>query len=150
MKRDPKQINFIDNHVGIRIKKRRNELNYSQDDLGRKVSLTFQQIQKYEKGINRVSSSKLFEIAEAMTVEISYFFDGLTQDNYTRNSVFEFSDSAANDYDCGTVPIKEIRQLVKAFSSISDDKIRKDIYRVVKGFAKQRKETKTSQVNIAA
>lgn len=67
----------VDRHVGRRVCEKRIALGYNQTDLGRAVGVTFQQIQKYEKGSNRISASKLFEIARFFQVEISYFFQGL-------------------------------------------------------------------------
>ena len=69
---------LVDRHVGRRVEARRKALGYSQSQLGAALGLTFQQIQKYEKGANRVSASKLWEIAQFFKAEIGYFFDGLT------------------------------------------------------------------------
>lgn len=68
----------VDRHVGRRVCERRLALGYNQSDLGRALGLTFQQIQKYEKGTNRVSASKLWDIARFFKVDIGYFFEGLT------------------------------------------------------------------------
>ena len=68
----------VDRHVGRRVCEKRIALGYNQSDLGRALGLTFQQIQKYEKGANRVSASKLWDIARFFKVDISYFFEGLT------------------------------------------------------------------------
>ena len=70
----------IDLHVGRRIAEKRLALGYNQSDLGRALNLTFQQVQKYEKGTNRVSASKLWLIAQFFKVDLSYFFDGLSGD----------------------------------------------------------------------
>lgn len=67
----------VDRFVGRRVAEKRISLGYNQSDLGRALGLTFQQIQKYEKGANRISSSKLWEMAKFLSVDISYFFDGL-------------------------------------------------------------------------
>lgn len=67
----------VDRHVGRRVCEKRISLGYNQSDLGRALGLTFQQIQKYEKGANRISASKLFDIARFFKVDIGYFFDGL-------------------------------------------------------------------------
>ncbi|MFT4954178.1 MAG: transcriptional regulator with XRE-family HTH domain [Brevundimonas sp.] len=69
---------LVDRHVGKRVEARRKSLGYSQSQLGAALGLTFQQIQKYEKGANRISSSKLWEIAQFFKVEPSFFFEGLT------------------------------------------------------------------------
>ncbi len=69
----------VDQYVGRRVAERRISLGYNQSDLGRALGLTFQQIQKYEKGANRISSSKLWDAAKFLDVEISYFFEGLAE-----------------------------------------------------------------------
>ena len=67
----------VDRHVGRRVCEKRLALGYNQSDLGRALGLTFQQIQKYEKGTNRISASKLWDISRFFKVETSYFFEGL-------------------------------------------------------------------------
>ncbi|MGV9006934.1 MAG: helix-turn-helix domain-containing protein [Brevundimonas sp.] len=69
----------VDRHVGRRVCEKRISLGYNQSDLGRALGLTFQQIQKYEKGANRISASKLWDIARFFKVDIGYFFEGLNQ-----------------------------------------------------------------------
>ena len=86
---------LVDRHVGRRVEARRKALGYSQSQLGAALGLTFQQIQKYEKGANRVSASKLWEIAQFFKVEIGYFFDGLTA---AASGVAE-SDTVSFDHD---------------------------------------------------
>lgn len=70
----------IDRHVGARIRLRRNMLGVSQEKLAEGLGLTFQQVQKYEKGTNRISASKLWLIARFLQVDLSYFFEGLPTD----------------------------------------------------------------------
>ena len=67
----------VDRHVGRRVCEKRISLGYNQSDLGRALGLTFQQIQKYEKGANRISASKLWDISRFFKVDIGYFFEGL-------------------------------------------------------------------------
>ena len=74
---DDRSPNPVDVHVGERIRRRRRALGLSQDKLGEALGLTFQQVQKYERGANRVSASKLYQIARALHASIPYFFDGL-------------------------------------------------------------------------
>lgn len=69
----------VDRHVGRRVCEKRISLGYNQSDLGRALGLTFQQIQKYEKGVNRISASKLFDISRFFRVDIGYFFEGLAE-----------------------------------------------------------------------
>ena len=67
----------VDRHVGRRVLERRLSLGYSQSDLSRALGLTFQQVQKYEKGLNRISASKLWDTARFLNVDVSDFFEGL-------------------------------------------------------------------------
>jgi transcriptional regulator with XRE-family HTH domain len=77
-KDDPERVpNPVDRHVGLRIRLRRKALGISQEKLAESIGLTFQQIQKYERATNRVSASKLWEMARALNTTIGYFFDGL-------------------------------------------------------------------------
>ena len=71
----------LDTYIGARLRMRRLMLGMSQEALGEKLSLTFQQIQKYEKGTNRVSASRLYELAQALDVPVRYFFDGISADD---------------------------------------------------------------------
>lgn len=82
----------VDVHVGRRVCEKRIALSLSQSDLGRALNLTFQQIQKYEKGANRISASKLWDIARFFKVEIGYFFEGLT------NAQPGMAEGEGNDY----------------------------------------------------
>jgi transcriptional regulator with XRE-family HTH domain len=67
----------VDRHVGLRIRMRRKEVGISQERLAEALGLTFQQVQKYERAANRVSASKLFEIARALSTSVAYFYEGL-------------------------------------------------------------------------
>ena len=76
----------VDRHVGRRIAEKRIALGYNQSDLGRALNLTFQQIQKYEKGTNRVSASKLWMIAQFFKVDLTYFFEGVSVDGWASDA----------------------------------------------------------------
>lgn len=69
--------NPIDDHVGARVRGRRAELKITQQDLAENLGVTFQQVQKYERGLNRISASKLFRIAKILEVDVGFFFSGL-------------------------------------------------------------------------
>ena len=70
----------LDRHIGLRLKMRRILCGLSQDDLAQKLGITFQQIQKYEKAMNRISASRLFEIAKILDVRLEYFYEGYEDD----------------------------------------------------------------------
>jgi len=71
--------NRTDKHVGTRVRMRRLMLNMSQSDVGEALGLTFQQIQKYEKGTNRISASRLHQMADVLQVPVPFFFEGLAR-----------------------------------------------------------------------
>ncbi len=78
MARESRQATRVDTWVGMRLRSRRLELDMSQEELGDILGITFQQVQKYEKGTNRIAASRLFDLAAALETPIEYFFDGLT------------------------------------------------------------------------
>ena len=82
-KHAPRSPKTVDVHVGTRIRMQRQILKKSQEDLGDALGVTFQQVQKYERGTNRVGSSRLYDISKALGVSISFFFEGLDQDEET-------------------------------------------------------------------
>lgn len=82
-----KAPHFIDVHVGMKVRTRRKALGLSQEALANAIDLTFQQVQKYERGFNRISASKLYEIAKALQITVDFFFEGL--------DTFETSDVSA-------------------------------------------------------
>src|SRR5262249_3983607 len=74
---NPQNLNAVDRHVGERLNQRRRQLNMTTAQLGRASGLSFQQIQKYEKGINRIAASRLYRFAQLLEVPVGYFFEGL-------------------------------------------------------------------------
>src|ERR1700727_777415 len=127
----------IDVHVGTRIRLRRTLLGISQEPLGEALGLTFQQVQKYERGVNRVGASRLFDLSRVLDVPISFFFDDMP-DSLTatygspaarRATGFtEPSDSFADD----TLNRRETLELVRAYYRITDPAIRKRVFDLIK------------------
>jgi transcriptional regulator with XRE-family HTH domain len=133
MTENKKKPNPIDIHVGSRVRLRRNMLGMSQEKLGESLGITFQQIQKYEKGTNRVGASRLQAIATILGVPVSFFFEdapdmpaiaggGFREDNAT-SYVVDFLNSA------------EGLQLNRAFVRIADAKVRRRVVDLVKALA---------------
>ena len=83
----------LDKHIGLRLKMRRILMNMTQDNLAQKLNITFQQIQKYEKSVNRISASRLYEIAHILNTDISYFFDG-----YNNDTLIKENSNTVKDY----------------------------------------------------
>lgn len=73
----PRDANIVDQHVGARLRLRRMQLGLSQSTLGEKIGVTFQQVQKYERGNNRIGASRLWAISEVLSVPVEWFFEGL-------------------------------------------------------------------------
>jgi transcriptional regulator with XRE-family HTH domain len=124
---DSKNPSLIDQHVGRRIRVRRRELGVTQEVLAEKLSITFQQVQKYELGTNRVSAGRLFELARALETTIVYFFDGAqTAGRAVSRGVAEEGARFSGQADA------EAADLVIAFQSIKDPELRKSILAMVK------------------
>jgi transcriptional regulator with XRE-family HTH domain len=128
---DNKLPSGIDRVVGQRIRWRRKELKLTQEKLGELLGLTFQQVQKYEKGVNRVSAGRLFEMSTAMGVPITYFFDGA--------ETFLDHDAAyvAEDGDAIHAPVmtSEILDLIAAFQKIEEQSLRKSLLGTIQAAA---------------
>jgi len=118
-----KKANPIDKHVGIRMRLRRNLLHVSQEKLGEKIGVTFQQIQKYEKGLNRIGASRLKIIADALQTDVSYFFS----DSKGEVGKIAEPDTKFMDF-CSS---SEGVQLMQAFQKINNSPIRKKIIDLV-------------------
>jgi transcriptional regulator with XRE-family HTH domain len=116
---NPRGPNAIDQHVGARIRLRRSLMTMSQSELGEKLGVTFQQVQKYERGTNRVGASRLWLLANVMEVPVSYFYDGLEQDGSTSVP------AADNDTLYDFIASPDGIDLARAFSAIKDAKVRR-------------------------
>jgi transcriptional regulator with XRE-family HTH domain len=130
----PGTLRPVDIHVGSRLRIRRTLLGLSQEALGESVGLTFQQIQKYEKGANRMGASRLFEFSKILNVPISYFFDEMPGDVEAtggRRVVLPEDGSQSNDRD-DMMLRRETLELVRAFSGIKDPNVREKFELMVK------------------
>ena len=124
----------VDVHVGTRLRLRRTLLGISQEKLGEAVDLTFQQIQKYERGANRIGASRLFEFSRILDVSISYFFDDMAKDvagSYNAD-VKGLSDQIQEDMASDPMVRRETLELVRAYYQIKDIRVRKRMYELVK------------------
>ncbi len=128
---DERSPNPIDVHVGDRVRRRRRALGVSQEQLADKLGLTFQQVQKYERGANRISCSKLYQIASALQAHIAYFFEGLP-DPVRVTGVAEDA-PAAFVHDLPLTP--EERLFTGLLSRIESKQVRKRLLELVKSLA---------------
>jgi transcriptional regulator with XRE-family HTH domain len=125
--------NPIDKHVGARIRERRKELQMSQEKLAEYLGLTFQQVQKYERGANRVSASKLFEIAKALQASVAFFFEHLALPG---DALAEgVAEQPSPEYRLDFIMTPEGQELAKAFPRIAKRKVRRQVLDLVKALA---------------
>ena len=125
----------VDQHVGRRIRMRRTMIGLSQEKLGAALGLTFQQVQKYEKGSNRVSASRLYNVAKVLGVPVQYFFDELQGEQ--QPAAMGFAESEGADAISGALQSPEGVQLARIFSGTTDPEKRKLIIntaRAISGF----------------
>lgn len=125
--------NPVDVHVGIRLRLRRTLLGMSQEKLGEAIGLTFQQVQKYERGVNRIGASRLWELSRVLDVPVSFFFEGLETPEAAASDGPELSE-AGGSYDPGPVLKRETLELVRAYMRI-DVQTRRRLFDLAKAIA---------------
>jgi transcriptional regulator with XRE-family HTH domain len=123
----------VDVHVGSRIRMRRTLLGFSQEKLGDALALTFQQVQKYERGANRVGSSRLFEISRILDVPVSFFFDEMSSEVSAAGAVSSTEIGVTAQQD--PLAKRETLELVRAYYRITDPRVRKRIFELMKAIA---------------
>ncbi len=136
--------NPIDVHVGARIRLRRTLLGMSQEKLADAIGLTFQQVQKYERGANRVGSSRLFDLCKVLDVPISYFFDEMApgvQDK-TPSRLMGLASPPVPRYEPDPMARRETLELVRAYYKIKEPTIRKRVFELTKSIAKSYRDDK--------
>ncbi|MFN9096827.1 MAG: helix-turn-helix domain-containing protein [Alphaproteobacteria bacterium] len=130
----------IDAHVGARVRLRRTLLGMSQEKLGDALGLTFQQVQKYERGVNRIGASRLFDLARVLDVPIGFFFDDLPPEMggnaavRSRPAMFGFAD-AADGLEDDNMGKRETLELVRAYYRITEPSVRKRVFDLIKSLA---------------
>jgi transcriptional regulator with XRE-family HTH domain len=125
--------NPIDRHVGSRVRMRRMMLGMSQEKLGDALGLTFQQVQKYEKGANRIGASRLQQISQILQVPVSFVFEGVPTQRIERGEGFSEAPSPA--YVSDFLATSDGLALTKAFVRIKDAKLRRRIVDLVEQIA---------------
>lgn len=128
-----KKPNPIDTHVGSRVRLRRMLVGMSQEKLGEQMDLTFQQIQKYEKGVNRIGASRLFHLAQILDVPVQFFYEGAPA--IDRPSTPGFADASNEAFIYEFLNSREGLELNRAFVKISDPKVRRSIIELVRSLA---------------
>jgi len=127
--------NPVDVHVGNRIRMRRMLAGMSQEKLGERLGLTFQQVQKYEKGTNRVSASRLFHVAHVLGVPVQYFYEDLPEGAENGVGAEGFGESGEQAVITNFLNSSEGLQLNRAFHQITDTDVRRRVVELVKSIA---------------
>jgi transcriptional regulator with XRE-family HTH domain len=130
----------IDRHVGLRIRMRRKELGITQEKLAQALGLTFQQVQKYERGANRVSASKLWEVARALQAPVGYFYDGLAEGSESSTSSTSLTD--AQEFLLSAEGI----ELATTFPRVARPRLRRKILELVRTMAEAEEAADLSSI----
>lgn len=141
----PRHVNPIDGQVGNRLRVRRVTMGMSQEKLGERVGLTFQQIQKYEKGANRIGAGRLFELAHILGVPVNYFYDDvldqISPEGGPQESAHAHVQESAHAHVMEFLASNEGVQLSLAFMAIKDSKVRRRILDLVKALADENEQS---------
>lgn len=131
-----RQAHPVDVHVGGRVRLRRVFLGYSQEKLANALGLTFQQIQKYERGANRISASKLYELSRILSVPVTYFFEGVESEGEagagTGPNAGATTTANIHSSDPDFTNQRETLQLISSYYRIPDAKVRAEVLSLLK------------------
>jgi transcriptional regulator with XRE-family HTH domain len=128
--------NPVDVHVGSRVRLRRTLLGMSQEKLGEAIGLTFQQVQKYERGANRVGASRLFDLSRVLDVPVGFFFDEMTADVAASSPAQRPGiDRPMPEQELDPMVKRETLELVRAYYKIDEPSVRKRLFEMTKALA---------------
>ncbi|MEE8443722.1 MAG: helix-turn-helix transcriptional regulator [Alphaproteobacteria bacterium] len=132
--------NPVDIHVGSRIRLRRTLLGLSQEKLGEAIGLTFQQIQKYERGANRVGASRLYALSQVLDVPVAFFYDDMPAEVSGKGKgrtkgIAGLADGPQAEFSADPLAKRETLELVRAYYRIKDSAVRKRLFDLAKSLA---------------
>ena len=133
--RSARRPNPVDTHVGSRVRLRRMLLGMSQEKLGEHLGLTFQQVQKYEKGVNRIGASRLFDLAHVLGVPVQFFYEDAPSSRGDAMPSSGFAERPAESYVVDFLSSREGLELNKAFVRITDPAVRRSVVDLVRSLA---------------
>lgn len=132
--------NPIDTHVGSRVRLRRSVLGLSQERLAEELGITFQQVQKYEKGLNRIGASRLWDLAQVLGVSADFFYENLDENARNKSprkvNGLELAEESAL-FDMDILMRKDVLELLRYYAQISDPKIMKNVLALVKSLSQK-------------
>lgn len=129
-----KKPNPVDVHVGSRVRLRRMLLGMSQEKLGDQLGLTFQQVQKYEKGINRIGASRLFQLSKILEVNVQFFFDEVAAEE-NAGTASGFAEGGGDGLVFELLNSREGLELNRAFAKISNPRVRRRVIELVRSIS---------------
>jgi transcriptional regulator with XRE-family HTH domain len=135
LERGTRRPNPIDVHVGNRVRLQRMLIGISQEKLGERLGLTFQQVQKYEKGINRIGASRLFELSRVLGVPVQFFYEDAPASGNQQSAAPGFAERSSDSHVFEFLSSREGLELNRAFSRITDPKVRKSVLDLVRSLA---------------
>jgi len=131
-------LNPVDTHVGKRLRMRRTILGMSQEALGNVIGVTFQQIQKYERGANRIGAGRLFDFSQSLNVPVSYFFEDLNDNNKIPGegeNNYHLADSSVQEFEHERLSSRETLEMMRSYYRINDPQIRKRSVDLIRALA---------------
>ena len=141
-RRVPGVADPVDVHVGSRVRLRRTLLGLSQEKLGEAVGLTFQQIQKYERGANRIGASRMYDLAHVLDVPVAFFFEDMPDEIKKRDDTPADSLGVHTLEEADKDPLtrRETLELVRAYYKVGSSAVRKRVFELIKSLAKMNGE----------
>ena len=130
----------LDGHIGQRLRQRRTLIGMSQEKLADAVGLTFQQIQKYEKGTNRIGASRLWQFCRVLDVPPSYFFEAISSTPYAEEPMSAVVTVPTRGRSKDPLTRRQTLELVRAYYRISDPNVRRNIFDLVKNLSEAGQE----------
>lgn len=125
----------VDIHVGRRLRLKRTFLGLSQEAVGKQIGVTFQQIQKYERGINRMGASRLYDFSKALGVQVSYFFDGFGDYANDESAMMWAAEPNAPVFEHDTMNNRETLEVMRAYYRIKNPALRKRVVELIKAMS---------------
>lgn len=135
----------VDVYVGRRLRLKRTILGMSQEAVGKQIGVTFQQIQKYERGINRMGASRLYDFARALGVQISYFFEGYGDYAIEDGTSLDMSEPEASKFEHEKINNRETLEVMRAYYRIKNPALRKRVVDLIKAMAAEDTDDSRSQ-----
>lgn len=129
----------VDIHVGRRLRQKRTFLGLSQEAVGKQIGVTFQQIQKYERGINRMGASRLYDFAKALGVPVSYFFEGFGDYGVEEGSMLAAAEPNAQAFEHDAMNNRETLEVMRAYYRIKNPALRKRVVELIKAMSAEEK-----------